>query len=66
MKLIEFADQVLEGRMVWRKMGKNVKRAVRCTSGPRRGRVVATVSQCAKPINIKKRLTLKKNKSKNG
>jgi|TARA_B100002019_G_C21150254_1_gene537860 hypothetical protein len=66
MRLEEFADQILEGRMVWRKMGNKVKRAVRCTSGPRRGRVVATVSQCAKPINIKKRLTLKKTKARMG
>ena len=27
--------------MVWRKMGKKIKRAVRCTTGRRKGRVVS-------------------------
>ena len=67
MRLKEFTtDTITEARMVWRKMGKTVKRAVRCTSGPRRGRVVANVGQCAKPINLKKRLTLKKTKARMG
>jgi len=37
-------DTIIEARMVWRKMGKTVKRAVRCTSGRRKGRVVSNPS----------------------
>ena len=46
-------DIVVENRMVWRKMGNKVVRAVRCTSGRRKGRVVSKSSQCSAPINIK-------------
>jgi len=59
-------DTIIEARMVWRKMGKTVKRAVRCTSGRRKGRVVSNPSQCHKPIDIKKRMTLKKTKARMG
>ena len=51
MRLEEFTeDTIVEARMVWRKMGKTVKRAVRCTSGRRKGRVVSSAAQCHKPI----------------
>ena len=60
MRLEEFTDEpILEARMVWRKMGNTIKRAIRCTSGRRKGRVVSNASQCNKPIDMKKRLTLK-------
>ena len=52
--------------MVWRRSGKKIKRAVRCTSGRRKGRVVSNVSQCSAPINMKKRMTLKKTKARMG
>ena len=67
MIISEFTDtKLFEARMVWRKMGKNVKRAVRCTSGRRKGRVVATAAQCGAPIDFKKRLTIKKTKARMG
>ena len=59
-------ENLLEARMVWRKMGNKVVRAVRCTSGRRKGRVVSTAAQCSAPIDLKKRLTLKKTKAKFG
>ena len=52
--------------MVWRKMGNTIKRAVRCTTGRRKGRVVSNPAQCSKPLDIKKRLTLKRTKAKMG
>jgi len=64
--LIEEIDVVSEARMVWRKMGSTIKRAVRCTGGQRKGRVVAKASQCSAPINLKKRLVLKRTKAKMG
>jgi len=67
MRINEFTDsELFEARMVWRKMGNKVKRAVRCTSGRRKGRIVAKASQCGAPIDFKKRLTLKKTKAKMG
>ena len=68
MRLDEIFDgePLLEARMVWRKVGKNITRAVRCTGGPRKGRVVKSGSDCSKPINIKKRMTLKKTKARMG
>jgi hypothetical protein len=59
-------DQLTETRMVWRKVGNKIKRAVRCTSGRRKGKVVSDPSQCSKPIDMKKRLTLKRTKAKMG
>ena len=67
MKINEFTDtEIFEARMVWRKMGNKVKRAVRCTSGRRKGRIVAKAAQCGAPIDFKKRLVLKKTKAKFG
>ena len=67
MRINEVDDtEIFEARLVWRKMGKTVKRAVRCTSGRRKGRVVSKPSQCGAPIDFKKRLTLKKTKARMG
>lgn len=67
MRLDEITDDLLtEARMVWKRSGNTVKRAVRCTSGRRKGRVVSTASQCSAPIDVKKRLTLKRTKAKMG
>lgn len=60
------AEEVSEGRLVWRKMGNKIKRGVRCTSGRRKGRVVSKAAQCSAPLDMKKRLTLKKTKAKMG
>ena len=66
MKLSEFASELTEARMVWRKMGNKIKRAVRCTSGRRKGRVVSNPGQCNRPIDLKKRIVLKRTKAKLG
>ena len=59
-------EPIMEARMVWRKQGNKIVRAVRCTGGPRKGRVVKSGSDCSKPVNIKKRMTLKKTKARMG
>ena len=67
MRLQEFTEEpIQEARMVWRRMGNKVKRAIRCTSGRRKGRVVSNESQCNAPIDMKKRLMLKRTKSRLG
>lgn len=66
MILEDIGENLTEARMVWRRVGKNVTRGVRCTAGKRKGRVVAKASQCNAPIDIKKRFVLKKTKAKFG
>ena len=67
MRLQEITDEpIIEARMVWRKMGNKIKRAVRCTSGRRKGRVVSNPSQCNAPIDYKKRIALKRTKARMG
>jgi hypothetical protein len=59
-------EKITEARMVWKKSGSKIVRAVRCTSGRRKGRVVSSASQCSAPVNLKARLTLKKTKARMG
>ena len=59
-------EPIMEARMVWRKQGNKITRAFRCTAGVRKGRVVKSGSDCSKPIDIKKRFTLKKTKARMG
>jgi len=67
MRIDEFTEEpIVEARMVWRRMGNTIKRAVRCTSGRRAGRVVSNIGQCSKPIDMKKRITLKRTKARMG
>lgn len=66
MILEDIGENLTEAKMVWRKTGNKIARGVRCTSGKRKGRVVSTASQCAAPIDIKKRFTMKKTKAKFG
>ena len=67
MKITEVCENiVVESRMVWRKSGGTIRRGVRCTAGPRKGRVVSKASQCGTAMDIKKRIRLKKLRSRLG
>lgn len=46
-----------------RSKGK-VVRKYRCTSGTRKGRIVAKASTCNAPINVKSKLTMKKTRAR--
>ena len=46
-----------------RSKGK-VVRKYRCTSGSRKGRIVAKASTCNAPVNIKSKLTMKKTRAR--
>ena len=59
-------SNVIEAQLVWARKGKSVSRKFRCAVGQRRGRLVSNPSQCSAPIDIKKRLTLKKTKARMG
>ncbi len=61
-----YEDVVVEAKLVYGKRGNKVVRKFRCTVGKRKGRVVSEPSQCSKPIDLKKRFTLKKTKARMG
>lgn len=56
----------LEEKRVWARSGKKVVRKYRCTSGRRKGRVVAKIGQCFAAPDMKKRFSLKKTKARLG
>jgi len=57
---------VVEAQLVWARKGKSLTRKYRCSVGKRAGRLVSSPSQCSAPIDIKKRMTLKRTKAKMG
>lgn len=66
MLLREFYTTDLEEKQVWARSGKNVVRKYRCTSGRRKGRVVAKMAQCFAAPDLKKSKTLKVTKARLG
>ena len=56
----------LDEKRVWAKSGKKVVRKFRCTTGRRKGRVVAKIGQCFAAPDMKKRFTLKKTRARLG
>lgn len=55
-------DEIIsEGaRQIFGRSGNKVVRKYRCTSGTRKGRIVAKPSTCSAPLNIKSSVTMKK------
>jgi hypothetical protein len=58
--------ELTEARMTWARTGNKIVRKYRCTTGPRKGRVVSSPDQCSKPIDVKKRIQFKQTKAKQG
>lgn len=57
---------VVEAQLVWARKGSSLTRKYRCVVGRRAGRLVSKPGQCSAPIDIKKRLVLKKTKARMG
>jgi len=58
---------VVEGAVsTFAKQGNKTVRKYRCTTGSRKGRVVAKPSTCSAPKNVKRSTTLKRTKHKKG
>ena len=51
-------------RAIWGKSGNKQVRKYRCTSGQRKGRIVAKATTCNAPVNIKSKLTMKKTRAR--
>jgi len=60
------SNRVVEAVLVWARKGNKLTRKYRCVVGQRAGRLVTKPGQCGAPIDIKKRLTLKRTKSRMG
>jgi hypothetical protein len=56
----------IDEKQVWARSGSKTVRKFRCSAGPRKGRVVAQMSQCFAAPDIKKRVTLKRTKARLG
>lgn len=59
-------NEILGEKQVWARSGQTVVRKYRCVGGRRDGRVVSSPAQCFAPIDIQKKLTLKKTKARLG
>lgn len=66
MLLRELFDIGLEERQVWARTGQKLVRKYRCASGRRKGKVVAKMSQCFAPLDIKQSVRLKQTKKRVG
>lgn len=62
----DIVHELFEAKMTWARSGNKIVRKYRCTSGPRKGRVVSSPEQCSKPIDVKKRIQFKQTKAKMG
>jgi len=59
-------DYSLDEKQVWARSGQKAVRKYRCSGGRRNGRVVSSISSCYSPIDVKKRMTLKRTKARQG
>tara|TARA_B110000503_G_scaffold43763_1_gene71613 strand:- start:278 stop:592 length:315 start_codon:yes stop_codon:yes gene_type:complete len=60
-------NEITEGYVqIWGRSGNKTVRKYRCTSGTRKGRIVAKPTTCSSPINTTSRRTLKLTKAKQG
>jgi|TARA_B110000858_G_scaffold64321_1_gene74500 hypothetical protein len=57
---------VVEAQLVWARKGNQLTRKYRCSVGQRAGRLVSKPGQCGAPIDLKKRMTLRRTKAKFG
>ena len=64
--LLEAFIESINEKQIWGRRGSTTVRKYRCTSGMRKGRIVATAAQCFAAPNIKARFALKRTKAKLG
>jgi hypothetical protein len=53
-------------KTIWSRSGGKQVRKYRCTSGQRKGRIVAKAATCNAPLNQKAKITLSKTKRRKG
>jgi|TARA_B110000238_G_C16084658_1_gene421048 hypothetical protein len=65
MLLRELTDPLNE-KQVWARKGTTLVRKYRCMGGIRKGRVVASPTQCFAPVDVKQRALMKRTRSRLG
>lgn len=63
---IDPTQEELDEGQTWARSGKKVVRKYRCSSGPRKNRIVAKMAQCFAAPDVKKRMQFKKVKARLG
>ena len=61
-----FTDTPIDEKQIWAKSGQKVVRKYRCTSGARKGRIVAKPGNCFAAPNIKARFNMKRTRARVG
>ena len=64
--LLEELFTALNEKQIWGRRGSTTVRKYRCTSGMRKGRIVATAAQCFAAPNIKARFNMKRTRARVG
>lgn len=64
--LIEDVVSPLEEKQIWARNGTKVVRKYRCTSGARKGRIVAKIGQCFAAPNVQAKIRMKRTKARLG
>ena len=63
---IDPTQEELDEGQTWARSGKKVVRKYRCSSGPRKNRIVSKITACFAAPDIKKRATFKRTKARLG
>lgn len=63
--LVEDIIQIDE-KQIWGRRGKKLVRKYRCSSGQRKGRIVAKIAQCFASPNVKKKMSMKRTRARFG
>ena len=58
-----YLREITEATQIWSRSGGKQVRKFRCTSGVRKGRVMASPASCNRPISVHKSAQLKKTKT---
>lgn len=59
-------ELIYEAKIAWARQGGKLVRKFRCSSGPRKGRVVSSPVDCGKPFDLKKRQRFKVTRASRG
>ena len=56
----------IDEKQIWGRRGKKLVRKYRCSSGQRKGRIVAKIAQCFASPNVKKKMSMKRTRARLG
>ena len=64
--LLRELTEPLEEKQVWARKGTTLVRKYRCSGGTRKGRIVASPTQCFAPVDVKQRALMKRTRARLG